>query len=340
VEGSQTAALSRQVRDVFDGINNYVVDDGSQPFSLAMEPDSRGAAMRKLEEGRTRAVIIMTQKDDSLEGIEAVIEVTETVVSDEYMLELPRVLGQYSTEISASRLQDFLDAQAKLYGVEPSGRARDIAAPLEVNYQTNEWKELRYFDFYASAIMIILAMLLPLSLSLIAITSERTRGTLERVFVSPFRQSEIISGKMLAYSAFAVLFVLLVIGTLKAVFNITVGNVGLVVLIATLVGVNGVILGLIISAVTRNEAESVTVGIMAVFAIMGLMTYIVPWETMHPIARTVSHFIPYTYGIQASRLVNMVGLGFSDVWTYLLILAGFIVVQTLLAFPLLRRKIT
>ena len=152
------------------------------------------------------------------------------------------------------------------------------------------------------------------------IPPESRWGTIERIFVSPYRRSEIIAGKALAHSVFAVLFAILIIATLKVVFSVALGNIGLVLLTAALVGINGVVMGLLISSVTHTEAESVVVGILCVFAIMGLMTYIVPWETMHPISRFISRIIPYTYGIQAVRQINMVGLGFFDVWHNLVIL--------------------
>ena len=50
--------------------------------------------------------------------------------------------------------------------------------------------------------------------------------------------------------------------TLKAVFNVALGNIGLVLLTRTLGGINGVVLGLAISAVTRTEADSLVVRMM------------------------------------------------------------------------------
>lgn len=339
VDHPRPAPVHKEIQQIIYEIDNYRREDGSRPFSVIVEHNSRGAAMQRLDEGKTRAVIILEQGKDGLQAIEVIADVAETVLTAEFTQELPKIFGKYSKETSIKLLTEFLTEQEKVSPETAIQKATRIMSPFETTFETNAWRELRYFDFYASAMILILTMALPLSLSLISITSERTTGTIERIFVSPYKKSEIIGGKMLAHSMFAIMFAILIVVTLKSVFDIALGNIGLVLLAATLIGINGVILGLLISSVTHTEAESVIVGIMCIFAIMGLITYIVPWETMSPIAKYVSHMIPFTYGIQTIRQINMAGLGFSDIWLNLVILFGAIIAQTLIAIPLLRREI-
>ena len=212
--------------------------------------------------------------------------------------------------------------------------------PFETTFRSNAWKDLKYFDFYASAYMVLMAIVLPMNVALMSLTSERSSGTIERIFVSPYARSEIMGGKLLAHSILALIYAILFMATLKAVFNVTLVNVGLVFLVCALCGINGVILGLVISAVTRSEAESLLVGMMVFLGSAALVTYMVPWETMHAVARYVSQAIPFTYGFQTIRRINMVGLGLSDIWPNLVILFGFIVAQTAVAIPILRRQVT
>jgi ABC-2 type transport system permease protein len=174
----------------------------------------------------------------------------------------------------------------------------------------------------------------------VSLSTERSTGTIERIFVSPFSKSEIISGKLVAYSILALIYGIIFMITLKAVFDVALVNIGLTLLIITLCGINGVILGLLISTVTRTETESVVVGTMIFLGLAALMTYMVPWETMHPIAKFLSKITPFPYGFEAIRRINMVGVGFLDVWRNLVILVGFIIAQTLIAIPILRRQIS
>ena len=331
--------VNQETRKVIDEINDYRREDGSKPFSVIIEQNSRGDAIRQLDEGNTRAVIIFKQSQTGLESIELIIDVTETAVSNELNQVLPAILSKYSKEISIKNLSEFLVEHRGLVPEKANLEARQIIAPYDISVETSAWTELRYFDFYASAMIMILTMGIPLSLSLITITSERARGTMERIFVTPYSSAEIIGGKMLAFSVLAIVIAILVTATLKAVFNIALGNIGLILLTTILVGINGVIFGLLISAITYSESESVLVGILCIFAFMGLMTYMVPWETMHEGAKLLSQILPYTYAIQTIRNINMTGAGFSDVWPTFVILAVAILAQLSIAIPVLKREI-
>jgi ABC-2 type transport system permease protein len=220
-----------------------------------------------------------------------------------------------------------------------SAQAEQLLFSVKTVMLTDAWMRLRYFDFYASAIVIIVAIGLPMLISSISITSERAKGTIERIFISPYKKSEIILGKVLANSILAIMFAVLFVVILKVVFNMALGDIWLVLLLAILVGINGTVLGLLISSITYSEAESVIIGILVMLGMMTMITYLMPWETMHPVIKVISHIIPFTYGIQAIRQVNMVGLGLAEVWPDLVILLVSIIVLTLIAIPALRREV-
>ena len=340
VDNPLNLPANAQVQQLIYDINNYRRDDGSKPFSVTVELNSQGAAMKRLEEGKTRAVIIIKQDENGIEGVQVVADVAETLISVEFQQILPQLFSKYAKEISIKDLSEFLTEQQGVPASTATQEASQIMTPFETTFRTDSWKDLKYFDFFASAYMIIMAVVLPMNISLMSLTSERSTGTIERIFVSPYRRSEIITGKLLAHSIFAVIYSVLFVVTLKLVFNVALGNIGLVLLTCTLVGINGVVLGLGISAVTRTEAESLLVGMMVFLGAAALMTYMVPWETMHVVARYLSQAVPYTYGIQTVRRINMVGLGLSDIWPNLVILFGFIVAQAAIAIPILRRQVT
>lgn len=329
--------VSREIEDLIKEIKEYQREGGSKTFSLRLEKNNREEAMKSLKEGKVRAVLIFKQGQAGLEDIKIIMDVTDLVVSNEITQVLSKLLTEYAKETSLRRLSSL--------AVTDPVREKAVGEPLRIfsfphiSIQTSAWTRLRFFDLHASAIMMVLAMSIPLFLSLITITSERTRGTMERIFVTPFTRAEIISGKIMAYSVLAVMIALLVTVTLKVIFNIALGNVGLILLATILVGMNGVIFGLLISSITYTETESIMVGILCVFAFLGLMTYLVPWETMHPAAKFLSRLLPFTYGIQASRHINLNGAGFGDIWMDLVFLSAAIFVQLSIAIPVLRREV-
>jgi ABC-type Na+ efflux pump permease subunit len=333
-------AVSDEIQTVITDIDNYARDDGTHPFLVTVELNSRKMALQRLNQGLTRGVIILQQgADGQLEGVEVVCAVGETTVSSVIEEELGKYFQNYSREVSNQRLAEVIEGQGNISPQKAASRATNLLSGVETVMRTDAWTNLRYFDFYASAMIVLVAVGMPMLLSVISITSERSKGTIERIFVSPYRKSEIILGKVLAHSIFAMLMVVLFVGTLKLVFNVALGDLSLVMLLAILVGINGAVLGLLVSSVTYSESESVIIGIMSLLGIMAVMTYLFPWETMHPIARVLSGIIPFTYGIQTIRQVNMVGVGLAEVWPNLVILSVSIVGLVMISIPVLRREI-
>jgi ABC-2 type transport system permease protein len=339
VDRPPLAVVSQEIQLLMDEIKEYQREDGSKTFSVSVESHSREKAIKKLNEGKTRGVLIFRQGQAGLDDVKIILDVTDLVVSNEMTQVLLNLLTKYTRKISLRPLTPFTVNPMDSVQEKDGREATPIITPPDISIQTNAWTRLRFFDLHASAIMMVLAMSIPLFLSLITITSERARGTMERIFVTPYRRTEIIGGKILAYSVLAVVIALLVTITLKAIFNIALGNIGLILLATILVGMNGVIFGLLISSLTRTETESIMVGIMCFFAFLGLMTYLVPRETMHPAAKFLSRLLPYTYGIEAGRRINLNGAGFDVVWMDLTVLLLALFVQLSFAIPVLRREI-
>ncbi len=330
--------VSAAVQKVIDGIDGYTRDDGSRPFAVSVEAESEDAALRSLDEGSLRAVVVLTQgPDGQLSGVKVFCAIGETTITGEIERELGKYFDRQAKEISTQKLAEMFALQGSTPAQAAYEKASQVVYGTETVIRTDAHQNLKYFDFYASAMIAMTAAGMPMLLSAISITSERARGTIERIFVSPFKKSEIIVGKVLAHCVFAVMCVALFIGTLKLVFDVTLNNPALVVLLAILVGINGAVMGLLISSVTRSEAESVMIGMMGLLGIMALMTYLFPWETMHPVARVLSGLLPITYGFQAIRQINMVGAGLADIWLNLAVLAGSIALLTLVSIPLLKR---
>jgi ABC-2 type transport system permease protein len=319
---TQTSEM-QQVKDIVNEI------DMSDTFSVT-PAYSLDEAMQRMDEGKTRAVVVINEGNERIESVSVVIDTTDPTISYAVASELPVFFEAYSISMSIQSLNilGFSDEQSE-----------KLLSPFTTTFETNEWREIKYFDFYASALVILLALCLPLGLASPAITSERSSGTIERIFVSPYRRSEIIIGKMLAHTIFAIIIIVLVIITLKILFDITLGNIALVLLVSVLVGVNAVILGLLISSITYSESESILLAIMFFLGLLIQMTYLIPWESMHAISKFISYAIPYTYGVQAIRSINLVGAGLADIWRDLVIMFGFIIVQAIIATQLLKREI-
>lgn len=211
---------------------------------------------------------------------------------------------------------------------------------ISLNETRNTNRELKYFDFYAPALIILLIVFIGMNRTATTITEERQNGTFERFFVTPFTKSNMIFGKMLAYTTASIVLAGIITAILSLVFNAALGPIWLVVLIAVITGLTAVALGLLISSFTYNTEESINVSVLLFFIFLILTTLIFQNETMHPIAVFLSKIIPFTYSIIIMREVNLLNLGFYDIWPGLAILIAYLFAFLFLSAIVLRRKAT
>lgn len=319
----QSSVEHEQTQQIVADIDASDVFSVSQVFSL-------GDAMHRLTDGATRAVIVLEEGDTGVEAIRVTLDVTDRIIQETVLGQLPAILEARSRQIAAQFLST---------GGMPTQRATQVVDPYDVDITTNEWQAIKSFDLGASGVIVLFVLGICLLMAATAITSERSSGTIERVFASPYKGSVIILSKMLAHSVFAIAVTAIIILTLKLAFDIVLGNFLLVFLIAALVGINAVTFGLLVSSITYSELESVLLGILCWFVFMIMMGFTWPLETMHPVFRYVGQMTPYLYGLHAIRNVNLTGWGFSQAWPDVVLLLGFVLAQATVATVLLRREI-
>jgi ABC-2 type transport system permease protein len=321
--GNSSSPVSVETRQLIAEI------DKSETFTVS-EVDSLSDATNLMTAGVTRAVIVMEEGGTGLRKIQVTVDVTDSMVQQTINRALPLFFEAYSKNLTVKYLSSS--------GVS-SEQAAQIVTPFTTDIRTNGWTTLKAFDLGAPGVMLWIVLGICLLMSVTAISSERSQGTIERIFVSPYTGSEIILSKMLAYSVFAVVIAIMVIATVKLIFDVTMGNLFLVFIIAVLTGVNAIIFGLLVSAVTYSEMESVLWGTSGWYVFIFLMGFVWPLETMHPIFHYLSPLTPYYWSVTAMNRVNMIGWGFSLAWPNLVILFGFIVAQAFVAMVVLKREI-
>ncbi len=304
--------------------------DSSRTFSVA-EVSTLGEGLQRLNDGNARALITLNEGLSGLETVDVLIDVTEPLIQQSVYTELSKILEDYSQELSSQPMN--------IEKSPPEENAETIL-PFQVSWRSNEHVHIKFFDYYASGLIVLIVLGLSVMHSSTAITRDRSTGTIERVFATPYGKLEVVTGKLLALGFFSTIAASLCVITMALVHDIALGNVFLAVLTAALVGLNGVMIGLLLSCITRTEAESLLLAIITFLGILALATWIWPSESMHPVARCISQAIPITYAINAMRQLNLLGSGFFDIWPNLIILAGAVPILGVTATLLLKRKIT
>lgn len=261
--------------------------------------------------------------------------------------EIGKAVSNVATEMARDQLQIDLNSfdknmrqnlPANVAAMLPGVEFDDFKQPeLSLGFYDASTFKLQHFDYYASAIMVLLVFLVVLNTAGISITSDREKGTFERLSVTPFTKTDIIMGN--ALSQFAVGLSVIVIGmlTLKLVFNTSIGNVWLLSLLSVICVACAVNLGLLISAVTKTVVESVELAMYAFFMAVLTCGIITPSETAHNGYLLIKKYLPFSYAVTASREINMMNANWQNIASDIYILIVFTLLFMILAIWALRR---
>jgi ABC-type polysaccharide/polyol phosphate export permease len=143
---------------------------------------------------------------------------------------------------------------------------------------------------------------------------------------------------MLAYALTSLLITLVSVAALTILFDVHVGNIFLVIFLTFATSLVSTALGILISSITYSIAESVQIAAMLFLAIMISTQFLFHTESMHPIVKYISMSIPFTYTIRSMREINILNLGFVEVYKTFIILFVFFIVLLLFSTILLKRK--
>ena len=177
--------------------------------------------------------------------------------------------------------------------------------------------------FFIPGLMVVMCQMMATMLSANAIVREKERGTLEQLFMTPVRPTELIIGKMTPYVAVTLFDFCMIACLMNTIFGVPIQGSFLTLLalalpfVLTMLGV-----GLWIStkASTREAATQLTIG--TILPSVFLSGYVFPADSMPVPFSYLSQVIPTTWLIDASRGVILRGAGWPELWRHSLVLWG------------------
>jgi len=195
-------------------------------------------------------------------------------------------------------------------------------------------------DYVAPLYIAFLVLFFVFLITCVSLIQERTRGTMERLAVTPATRFEIILGYFIGLGVYA-----LMQGALILVFSIFVlktvyaGSLLLLFLIIVILAIVGVALGMLASSFARNEFQVVQFIPLLIIPQMLLGGTVVPVEDLPSILKPLAYCMPLTYANIALRDVMIKGWGLEHIYSQLLILMGFAVMFIVLDVVTLKRRI-
>lgn len=230
-------------------------------------------------------------------------------------------LDRSNVTVASSILKAVSDAMLK------ASSSMGVEAPVTVDSSTAIYaQDASFRDFSVPGITAFVVFMLTFILTLLAFVSERTSGSLERLQVTPLRESELVLGYALAFSIIAVLQTAMILVVIVGVFKVmVVGSILLAFLVIALLAVMSLSLGIMLSSLAKREAQAIQFLPLVALPVFLLGGVFWPVEGIPAWMRPLSYAIPPSYAVNATRSVMLRGWGAGDIWVELVALFGFTV---------------
>ena len=195
------------------------------------------------------------------------------------------------------------------------------------------------FDSVGLILLAAFPFMLMFMLTSVTLLRERTGGTLERLMTTPTAKIDLVVGYALAFGLCAAAQTSIAAAVAYNLLGLdTVGSAWTVVLIAVVTSLFGMALGLFVSAFAATEFQALQ--FMPVFIVpqLFLCGLIWPREQMAGWLQSVADVLPLTYSVKALQQVRVSDDLGAELWGDLGIVAGAVVVATVLGAATLRRR--
>jgi ABC-2 type transport system permease protein len=197
----------------------------------------------------------------------------------------------------------------------------------------NEANESRYF--LIPGLIVLIMTLIGAFLTSLVVAREWERGTMEALFVTPVRPSEILLGKTIPYFVLGMIGLALCLLAAKFLFHVPFrGSVMVLIGSSMLYLLVALAIGLLISSATKSQFVASQIALLVTFlpALM-LSGFLFDLRSMPAVVRLITYILPARYYVTLLQTIFLAG----DIWTVIVPNAAVLVGMAVLFFILTRR---
>jgi ABC transporter DrrB family efflux protein len=200
----------------------------------------------------------------------------------------------------------------RLVGSSPAGVP---AVPVEIRPKMLFNPDIKSANFIIPGLIGIIMQNITVLLTAFAIVRERERGTLEQLLVTPIQPLGLMLGKLIPYGVVGFFETCTVLLVMRWVFAVPIhGSLVLLLFFSFLFLLPSLGLGLFISTVATNQAQSYQMAFFIIMPSILLSGFMFPRESMPTIMYYLGYLLPVTYFLDILRGVILRGAGFAHLW--------------------------
>lgn len=178
-------------------------------------------------------------------------------------------------------------------------------------------------NFFIPGLLVVLCQMMAVTLSANAIVREKEKGTLEQLFMTPVRASELVLGKMMPYLTLTFLEFCTIAFLMRTIFGVPITGSFLTLLALTLPFVLTCLSwGLWVSTKVATRDAAMQMAMATLMPCIFLSGYVFPMDSMPRFFWWVAQLIPTTWLIDAARGVILRGAGWKELWLHAVVLWG------------------
>lgn len=228
----------------------------------------------------------------------------------------------FFSEFNRSQMLQFLNRKGQ----------KPIPPPVEGRIRVWFNEDLESRNFIVPGIIAIIIMIVGAMLTSLVIAREYENGTMETIRALPIRGGEFLLGKAIPYFFIGLIDVLVAILMGQVLFGVVMkGSFWLMVLASSEYLMVALVLGLLISVVTKSQLVANQIAILITYLPSLLLSdFVFPVTNMPKILQLVTRAVPATYFIDILNGLYLRNLGLAHLWpSYLVLLAMFLVLAAL-----------
>lgn len=252
-----------------------------------------------------------------------------------------KIPENYARELAAGQTAEFqvlVDGTVSSVAGEAMGTANAIALreslirvlgsgtgarllPIEAKPRVLFNPDMHSASFFVPGLMVVLCQMMAVTLSANAIVREKEKGTLEQLFMTPVKASELILGKLMPYFVLTFVEFCGIALLARVVFGVPMNGPFLTLLLIAVPFVLSMLAwGLWVSTKVETRDAAMQTAMASIMPCIFLSGYIFPLDSMPAPFWWVAQFIPTTWLIDAARGVILRGASWPELWFHAVVL--------------------